>query len=171
MSRQQWAVSGSILHRDVVFPVSRADACMRSPASPTAGFFSAPFEPEEVARLSALVEARRLARGEPPFDALPVALVELGRLLAVPDAPGAGGVPAVPRFDVARGSLVARVLKRAANAVLAPFARPQRHFHAAIRATLAQQAEALAALRAEHARTSAAIERLDDRAGRLERPE
>jgi hypothetical protein len=142
---------------------------MRSPASPPAGFFSAPFEPEEVARLNALVEERRALRGEPPADGLPVALVELGRLLDVPDAPGAAGLPAVPQFDASRGSVVVRALKRLANAVLEPFVRPQRHFHVAVRATLDAQAAALRALRAEHARTWAAIERLDERTAGVER--
>jgi len=152
------------LRRDVVFPPRRAPyARMRSPASTPAGFFSAPLEPEEVARLTALVEARRLLRGEAPADALPVALVELGRLLAVPDAPGTAGVPAIPRFDADRGSVVARAFKRIANGIIEPFVRPQRHFHVAICATLDAQAAVLRALRAEHARTWAAIERMDER--------
>jgi hypothetical protein len=142
---------------------------MRSPASPPAGFFSAPFEPEEVARLHALVEARLALRGGPPADPLPVALVELGRVLEGLEAPGAAGVPAVPEFDTRRGSVVGRAFKRMANAALGPFVRPQRHFHVAVRATLDAQAAALRALRAEHARTWAAIERLDDRTAGIER--
>jgi hypothetical protein len=135
-----------------------------------AGFFSGPFEPAEMARLLALVEERRALRGGVESESVPVALVELGGFVATTpdDAPADVGVPTA-FFDVRRGGVVARAVKRLANVPLRVFGRPQRHFDRAVVELLESAAAMLRALRDDEARMRDAIERMDERLASLER--
>jgi hypothetical protein len=109
-------------------------------------FFSGPFDPSELARLAASVEAAlaRHARAMPEPDTVSPApcpawsaVARARAALAVLEASSA------PLFDASRGSPAARAVKRVLNLPLALLARPQRHFNAAARAALATCCDAL----------------------------
>ena len=133
-------------------------------------FFSGPLEAAETAQLLARIEERLARRGDAQSASVPVALVELGRLFGTASADDATlHVPSAPVFDVRRGGMVARTLKRTANVTLRLFGRPQHHFDHAIAVLLASVTATLHALRVERTRVYEAIERMDERLAQLER--
>jgi hypothetical protein len=141
-------------------------------AAHDASFFSAPLDLAELERLRAAVEARLALRGPEPDAVTALALEEFVEGATVPPyalAVAGLGTLGGPLFDVRHGRRLARLAKRLANLVSAPFARPQRYFNAAVRAAIASRAAVLEHLTRDVARTADALARCDERLAALER--
>ena len=76
-------------------------------------------------------------------------------------------IPAL--FEVRRGGVVARAVKRIANLVLGVFGQPQRYVNAAVLVTIESTARVVERMDNEAARMGTYLARMDERLGELER--